>query len=120
MLFDKTQQSLELALEGSSFRQRALAQNLANINTPGYRRVDVDFHAQLRSIMASTPPNKLASPNFQADRPRGDSPVRIDGNTVDVDQETSMIAENALEYQGYTSLLGLRRRMLIDTMRLNG
>lgn len=120
MLFDATQQSLELALEGSSFRQRALAQNMANINTPGYRRVDVDFHAQLKSIMARTPSNKLAAPNFSATRVPGDSPVRVDGNTVDVDQESAMIAENALEYQGYTALLALRRRMLSDSMRLTG
>jgi flagellar basal-body rod protein FlgB len=119
MLFDSTQQSLELGLQGSSMRQRALAQNMANINTPGYRRVDVDFHAQLSSIMARNPSGQLAPANFSASHPAGDSAVRVDGNTVDVDQESSMIAENALEYQGYTALLAMRKRMLIETMRLN-
>ena len=95
-------------------RQRALAQNMANINTPGYRRVDVDFHAQLSSIMARNPSGQLAPANFSASHPAGDSAVR-----VDVDQESSMIAENALEYQGYTALLAMRKRMLIETMRLN-
>lgn len=120
MLFDSTQQSLELGLQGTSFRQRALAQNLANINTPGYRRVDVDFHAQLKAEMARTPQNELANPDFQIEHPPGDTPVRLDGNTVDVDQESAFIAENALEYQAYSSLLGLRRRMLTETMRLTG
>jgi flagellar basal-body rod protein FlgB len=43
-LFDLTQIALERALEGSAARQQALANNIANANTPGYQRVDVDFH----------------------------------------------------------------------------
>jgi flagellar basal-body rod protein FlgB len=120
MLFDATQQSLELGLEGSSLRQRALAQNMANINTPGYKRVDVDFHAQLRKMMANNTSGGIIQPNFHIDHPPSNSAVRVDGNTVDIDQESAQIAENALEYQGYTSLLATRRRMLIDTMRLTG
>jgi len=120
MLFDVTQQSLELGLQGSSLRQQALAQNMANINTPGYQRVDVDFHSQLRQALERTPSGQIAQPNFAPAHPGSDTAVRVDGNTVDIDQESSMMAENALEYQGYTSLLGLRRRMLLDTMKLNG
>jgi len=101
-------------------RQRALAQNMANVNTPGYQRVDVDFHAQLQSAMASTPEGQLAQPDFSSHHPSSSTAVRVDGNTVDIDQEGSMMAENALEYQGYTSLLALRRRMLLDTMRTTG
>lgn len=101
-------------------RQQALAQNMANINTPGYRRVDVDFHQQLQSALAATPPGRLASPDFSVQHPAGDTPVRADGNSVDIDQEASFVAENALEYQGYTSLLALRRRMLLDTMKVAG
>ena len=120
MLFDVTQQSLELGLQGSSMRQQALSQNMANVNTPGYQRVDVDFHAQLRAALASTPNGQLAQPNFAVDHPGSDTAVRADGNTVDIDQESSMMAENALEYQGYSQLLGVRRRMLLDAMKLTG
>ena len=42
-LFDTTQIGLERALSGSALRQQAIAQNIANVNTPGYRRQDVDF-----------------------------------------------------------------------------
>ena len=44
MLFDTTQLALERAIEGAALRHEALADNLANANTPGYQRVDVDFH----------------------------------------------------------------------------
>ena len=44
MLFDTTQLALERAIEGAGKRHEALAANLANANTPGYQRVDVDFH----------------------------------------------------------------------------
>ena len=47
MLFDTTQFALEAAISGASTRQQALASNLANVNTPGYQRVDVDFHGSL-------------------------------------------------------------------------
>ena len=47
-LFDSTQQLLMGALHGAAARQSALAQNLANANTAGYQRVDVDFHSALQ------------------------------------------------------------------------
>src|SRR4051794_37870740 len=46
-LFDTTQIGLERALSGASLRQQAIAQNIANVNTPGYRRQDVDFQSAL-------------------------------------------------------------------------
>lgn len=101
-------------------RQQALSQNMANVNTPGYQRVDVDFHSQLRAALAAAPEGKLVSPNFALNHPGSDTAVRADGNTVDIDQESSMMAENALEYQGYSQLLGVRRRMLLDAMKLTG
>ena len=47
MLFDTTQLALERTIQGAALRQTALAGNLANANTPGYQRVDVDFHSAL-------------------------------------------------------------------------
>ena len=51
-LFDTTQIALERAMSGTSARQAALAENLANANTPGYQRKDVDFQGALRSALA--------------------------------------------------------------------
>ena len=53
MLFDTTQLALERAISGASQRHAALAANLANVTTPGYQRVDVDFHSALQGALAS-------------------------------------------------------------------
>src|SRR4029077_1496996 len=55
-LFDTTQTALERALSGASLRQETLAGNLANVNTPGYQRRDVDFHDALRGALAAGDP----------------------------------------------------------------
>ena len=46
-IFDTTQLGLEQAIGGAALRQRAIANNIANANTVGYKRVDVDFHDAL-------------------------------------------------------------------------
>ena len=51
-LFDTTQIGLERAISGSAMRHSVLAGNIANANTPGYARRDVDFHGALRTAMA--------------------------------------------------------------------
>ena len=98
-------------------RQRALAQNMANINTPGYRRVDVDFHAQLSSIMARNPSGQLAPANFSASHPAGDSAVRVDGNTVDENMEMSNFSRNALDFQASLTFLQSSLRGLKTALR---
>ena len=57
-LFDTTQTALERAMIGTGARQAALADNLANANTPGYQRKDVDFWA--RASPPSRPPRSAA------------------------------------------------------------
>ena len=52
-LFDVTQDALEQALAGSALRQKALADNLANANTPGFRRSDVDFQSKLAGALSA-------------------------------------------------------------------
>ena len=95
-LFDNTELGLQRAIEGAGLRQQVLAQNIANANTPGYRRKDVDFHAALRTAMGEGEPAlQNASFSVQTDR----SVTRADGNGVDIDTESANLAENGLEYQ---------------------
>ena len=103
MLIDTTQLALEQAMAGASQRQSALAANLANAETPGYQRVDVDFHSALAAALgggdASQQRGALESLSFS---PQADSSVgatRADGSTVDVDAESAKLAANGLEYQ---------------------
>ena len=100
-LFDPAQSALTAAMRGSAARQQALAGNLANVDTPGYVRKDVDFHDALRSAMSGTTDTSSMSFEAQADT---SAPVRLDGNTVDVDAESSAMSQNALEYDALASL----------------
>ena len=95
-LFDNTELGLQRAIEGAGLRQQVLAQNIANANTPGYRRKDVDFHDALRTAMGEGGPAlKDVGFSVQTDQ----SATRADGNGVDIDVESANLAENGLEYQ---------------------
>jgi flagellar basal-body rod protein FlgB len=108
-LFDTTQLSLEAALRGSSLRQTLLTDNLANVNTPGYQRKDVDFHATLRSALEANQPLDGVSFAPTVDSSRT---VRADGSGVDADQESADLAENALEYQSLVQVAQARDTIL--------
>ena len=112
MLIDTTQLALERALEGSSLRQQALASNLANVNTPGYQRRDVDFHSALAGAMRAGDAKTAlsnASIDVAVDRT---SVVRADGSSVDVDAESAKLAANGLEYEQLTSAAHVRIEIL--------
>lgn len=108
-LFDSTQQLLEGALRGAAARQSALATNIANANTPGYQRVDVDFHSALRQA-ASEHPESASELGFT---PQVDAAtMQVDGNSVDIDVESANLAQNGLEYQALVAVIGGRRSIL--------
>jgi flagellar basal-body rod protein FlgB len=107
-LFDATQTGLAAALRGASARQTAISQNLANANTPGYRRQDVDFGAQLQSAMDSGMSRKQLDawqPTMKTDNA---APVRADGSSVDVDTESAAQASNGMTYEALTSVMRAR------------
>ena len=105
-LFDTVHLALERAIQGSSIRHEALAQNLANINTPGYRRRDVDFHSALQAAMPAGA-DAIASTPIAASVDSA-APMRPDGNSVDIDVESANLAQNALEYQALAQVLRAR------------
>jgi flagellar basal-body rod protein FlgB len=115
VLFDTTQLALKRAIEGAALRQTALANNLANANTPGYRRVDVDFHSALgRALDAGTgleSREALERVGFSA-ATDATGAVRADGSTVDPDAEASKLAANALEHQAAVQVAATRNAIL--------
>jgi flagellar basal-body rod protein FlgB len=105
-LFDPTQNLLEGAMRGAAARQSALATNLANANTPGYQRVDVDFHTVLQQAAASGDSSGIDTVAHTPFAPQvdGAATMRLDGGTVDLDVEASNLAQNGLEYQALVSV----------------
>src|SRR4051794_30400190 len=105
--------ALPPALRGSDARQSALAGNLANVDTPGYMRKDVDFHGALQSALDSGADAGSANFTAQADT---SAPVRADGNSVDADAESSALSQNALEYDALAKVASTRIDILKTAM----
>jgi flagellar basal-body rod protein FlgB len=113
-LYDTTQLALEKAIEGSSARQQAIASNLANVDTPGYQRVDVDFQQTLRDAMASGG-DSLRDAAFSPQRDAS-APVRVDGSTVDPDVESAAESRNGLEYEAFVQISKARIDIIESAM----
>ena len=105
-LFDVTFQSLDLALGAAGKRQEVLANNLANVNTPGYKRLDVDFDGMLaKAVDAARTGDRSALDALKPGVSTDDAvAVRADGNSVDVDQEMAFLAENNIRYNALVQL----------------
>ena len=100
---------LDKAADASWLRNDAISNNLANVDTPGYKRQDVDFETQLARALGrsryTSMDAKVADLKTSHLRPlcytdyAGFS-YRLDGNNVDVDTEGAYLAENQITYQG--------------------
>ncbi len=117
------------ALNALSLRQRLIANNIANIDTPGFKASDVDFEAQLRSAIRTrldqggsgltrTRPRHLdvnggvgasLDPRVVADN--GGS-MRVDRNNVDIDQQMIKLSESAITYSALAQLAASRYSLL--------
>jgi flagellar basal-body rod protein FlgB len=105
-LFDTTQIGLERALSGSSLRQQAIAENIANVNTPGYRRKDVDFASALHQAWnAGESGVDAVQPATVTDNA---TVMRADGNSVDIDSEAAEQAKNGLTYEAVSQVMKTR------------
>jgi flagellar basal-body rod protein FlgB len=117
-LFDTTQLALERAMQGASMRQSALAANLANANTPGYQRVDVDFHSALSTALgkgATGAERALHETGFSTERD-ATAVARADGSSFDPDAEAAKLAANALEHQAAVQVAAVRNQILQTAM----
>lgn len=115
LLFDTTQLGLQRALAGAAARQQAIATNLANVNTPGYRRRDVNFEDALASAFAGE--NSSAVENAPLEIvPDLRAPMRADGSTTDVDTEAAAEARNGLQYQAISAAIKARNQILRSAM----
>jgi flagellar basal-body rod protein FlgB len=86
---------IERFLDLASVRQSLLVSNIANIDTPGYRTQDIDFHGELALALAQDPDTPLLPMIRQVSGLLS----RPDGNNVSVDREGLLLAELQLKYQ---------------------
>ena len=83
-----------------STRQKLVASNIANADTPGYKTKDIDFEAEFRNALSTRTP--AGAPMVQD---VAGLRVKNDGNNVDLDREARLLAENALRFNVASNLL---------------
>jgi flagellar basal-body rod protein FlgB len=99
-------------LDATAQRARVIAGNVANQNTPGYRRQVLAFEERLREALArGRPVDELArmTPQVSEDAL---TPARADGNNVNLELEMSAMRENRLLYEMYSTLHASRANLI--------
>jgi len=120
---------LEGGLDGLSLRNKVLADNIANVDTPNFKRSDVNFEQVLQNAMQKKDPGHLELKRTSPRHLEGaalmssqfviqdnSTTFRNDGNNVDIDLEMTRLAENTLQYnalaRSLTSHLGMLRQVI--------
>jgi flagellar basal-body rod protein FlgB len=119
------------ALTLRSERQRLLASNIANADTPGYVARDMDFASALReasgSALAGTPALQALRTSLSALsggsaaeahlRYAAPSQSNLDGNSVDMDRERASFADNSVKYEATLRFINSHVRTMLDAMK---
>ena len=123
-------QALSLRAE----RQRVIASNIANADTPGYQARDFDFATALRNATAgatgqasggigSNIASNVMSPGGPGGRPQPTlryavpSQTSLDSNSVDMDRERAAFADNAVKYESTLRFINGSVRTMLDSMK---
>ncbi|SEF48598.1 flagellar basal-body rod protein FlgB [Caloramator fervidus] len=124
---------LKKALDATSARNRAIAHNIANVNTKGYKAYRVVFEDKLKGILKGENiqlvttnerhidgGKSLQNLNYDIKRDTSSS-MRLDGNNVDIDNEMANLAANAILYNALVSQanskIALRRFIITEGRR---
>ncbi len=118
------------ALVLRSERQRVLASNIANADTPGYKARDMDFVRALRdatgnmnaaSTLSTTQSGHLAAPAGASSDAQllygAPSQTNLDNNSVDMDRERASFAENSLKYEATLRFINSDVRTMLDSIK---
>ncbi len=108
---------IEAGIEAESLRQKAIASNIANLETPGYRRIDVQFEQLLAGALNSPGDLDISELEPQLYRPNKTS-VNTNGNDVNLETEVGEMVKNTLRHKTYIRVLSKKYRQLelaIDT-----
>ena len=107
-------------------RQRIIASNIANADTPGYQARDFDFGAALRAASGSQATgegiarNVMGTPGGRPDpvlRYAVPSQTNLDSNSVDMDRERAAFADNAVKFESTLRFISGSVRTMLDAMK---
>jgi flagellar basal-body rod protein FlgB len=94
-MLDNVGASIEQYMNLVSTRQKLVASNIANADTPGYQTKDIDFRSEFQSQVSGLKPNVAEVAGLKN---------KNDGNNVDMDREARLLAENALRFSVASSM----------------
>lgn len=95
-MLDPVANRIEHYMDLLSRRQKLVASNIANADTPGYHTKDIDFQFEFMSLLQGQSPQVVEAQGL---------PARNDGNNVSLDREARMLAENALRFNLASQLM---------------
>jgi flagellar basal-body rod protein FlgB len=130
-IFDKTMRLLEKTLDLRSARQRIIASNIANEETPRYRASDLNFTEALASATRGRPPVALSATHQAHFGVNGDAIQRVvgrveevpaadlplDANTVNLELEMAKMSDNAMHYNTTATIMAMRLRGILSAIR---
>ena len=102
-MLDPISHRLEYYMDLLSTRQKLVGSNIANVDTPGYRTRDIDFHFEFMSQLEGLQPNVIQPEGLK---------VKADGNDVSLDREARLLAENAIRFNAASNLLRSQIRVV--------
>jgi flagellar basal-body rod protein FlgB len=110
---DLSSSSLRVAAAGLAARQSAIANNIANIETPGYRARKVEFEQALHGAIAHGDSPASVTPSTQTSL----EPTRLNGSNVNLDEETLSNIDTTMRYQLTMRALDSKYSLLRDAIK---
>jgi flagellar basal-body rod protein FlgB len=111
MSVDPTMDVIYTAMKGLSARQRATADNLANVETPGFKATRVNFESSLRNAVSSGDAGKVSFTAVKSTVPNGPNE-----NNVVMEDETVTAIDTGLKYQTMVEAMNAKFRLLKTAM----
>jgi flagellar basal-body rod protein FlgB len=133
--FGETIELLHMGLDAASLRQKVISNNIANVDTPGFKRSVVVFESEMRDAMRRRGRKRLKAKRthplhipFKEERIEirpymiieEDTIYRNDKNNVDIDQEMTALTKNSILYEAIATRLDGKFRVLRNAMRPPG
>jgi flagellar basal-body rod protein FlgB len=112
-LSDQLNRYLDLATS----QVRLTAQNMANVDTPGYRALGIDFESEMQRAINDAAADQAAQPAHV--RFEDGLVARPDGNNISMDRESLNLAEEQLKYRTGIALLKQQYQITMDAIRVD-
>jgi flagellar basal-body rod protein FlgB len=110
---------LELGARAEGLRQRTIATNIANMETPKYRRQDIQFEELLNEALSSDKPLQEKDLNEMIYTPEN-SPVKENGNDVSLEHEVGQMIKNSIRHKTFMRVLSKKYQQMALAMDTRG